>query len=293
MHLALIPVLLVLSGPPATASENTIERCLVVVINQAEVPAREAGVLAEIGAQPGQQVKTGTAVAKLDTADAQARVTVAAAEFKLSQYEAASRAKVEVASAEAEVAESEFLQGADLPATGREGELSDQQLRRLLLSPRRAGLATASAELDHRLLALKSQVKEALLAEANLALKRRSITAPLSGEIVEVHKHAGEWVSPGEPVLRIVHMEKLRVEGYVLASSFAPQEILNSRATAHIYLARQRVVKLPCTITHASALVETSGQYRVWAEVKNRTENGQWLLQPGLSASLQLHPKQP
>jgi len=292
MQPAVLAMLLVISGPPvsdASAASNVIERCLVVVIDQAEVPAREAGVLSAIKAQPGAQVSAGATVAQLDDSDARARLDVATSELKLAQYESASRARVEAASAEAHVTESEFLQGADLRSTGREGELSDQQLRRLLLSPRRAGLATASAELDHQLLSFKTRVKEALLAEAQLEVNRRSILAPLDGEIVEVHKNAGEWVSPGEPVVRIVRMEKLRVQGYVQASDFAPQEVLRAQATARIQLARGREVKLPCRITHASALVETSGQYRIWAEVENRRENGQWMLQPGLTAVLELH----
>ncbi len=299
MAITLLSLMMLISGPPAgadaapaSASGHEVERCLVVVIDEAEVPAREAGVIAEISAGPGDQVQAGQAIARLDSDDARARVEVAGSEFKLSEYESNSRAKVEVAAAEAEVTESEFLQGADLPPSRREGELSEQRLRRLLLAPRRAGLATASAELDHQLLALKTKVKGALLAEAKLALQHRGIVAPLDGEIVEVHKHAGEWVSPGEPVMRIVRMEKLRVEGYVPASDFAPQEIIRAKATATIYLARGREVKLPCQITHASAVIETSGQYRIWAEIENRKENGQWMLQPGLSATLKLHLKQ-
>jgi hypothetical protein len=44
-------------------------------------------------------------------------------------------------------------------------------------------------------------------------------------------------------------------------------------------------------IIYISPLVQAGGEYRVWAEVSNRQENGQWLLRPGLNAemTIQLH----
>jgi hypothetical protein len=34
-------------------------------------------------------------------------------------------------------------------------------------------------------------------------------------------------------------------------------------------------------IVFVSPMLQTAGDYRVWAEVDNRQEDGQWLLQPG------------
>ena len=39
-------------------------------------------------------------------------------------------------------------------------------------------------------------------------------------------------------------------------------------------------------ITFVNPLVQAGGEYRVWAEVVNRQENGEWLLRPGLEAEM-------
>lgn len=58
---------------------------------------------------------------------------------------------------------------------------------------------------------------ERLLLQLELAetqLKRRTITAPFTGMIVERYHHQGEWLDPGTPLCRIVRLDKLLVEGY-------------------------------------------------------------------------------
>ena len=42
-------------------------------------------------------------------------------------------------------------------------------------------------------------------------------------------------------------------------------------------------------ITFVNTLVQAGGEYKVWAEVENREENGQWLLRPGLNVTMQIH----
>ena len=46
-------------------------------------------------------------------------------------------------------------------------------------------------------------------------LAKCQIVSPISGTVVELLRHKGEWVEAGEPVLRVIRLDTLLVEGYV------------------------------------------------------------------------------
>jgi hypothetical protein len=81
----------------------------------------------------------------------------------------------------------------------------------------------------------------------------------------------------------------LRIEGFVHSSQYDPNEIVGRPVTVTVELARGRRVVVEGKVVYASPLVEAGGDYRVWAEVKNRKVGGQWQLRPGLDASMLIH----
>ena len=50
----------------ATLEEPVLRRCLVSVVEEARVPAREAGVLVELSVKEGDTVRRGGAIARID-----------------------------------------------------------------------------------------------------------------------------------------------------------------------------------------------------------------------------------
>ena len=66
---------------------------------------------------------------------------------------------------------------------------------------------------------------EVQAAEANL--ERRRITAPLDAVVVELSRHEGEWAQVGDPVMRLVRIDRLRVEGFLNAKDY--RAVGNSR----------------------------------------------------------------
>jgi hypothetical protein len=46
---------------------------------------------------------------------------------------------------------------------------------------------------------------------------------------------------------------------------------------------------LKSRIAFVSPLVETSGEYRLWADVRNEAPNGFYLIRPGLTAEMTVH----
>jgi hypothetical protein len=87
-------------------------------------------------------------------------------------------------------------------------------------------------------------------------------------------------------VLRVVRFDTLRVEGFLSSLKYDPAEVVNRSVEVSVELARGRRVKFPGKIVYVSPLVQAGGDYRVWAEVSNQQESGQWLLRPGLNATM-------
>jgi multidrug resistance efflux pump len=62
--------------------------------------------------------------------------------------------------------------------------------------------------------------KQVAIAEARV--DRRNLKAPFTGVVVERLKEVGEWVEPGESVMRLICMNTLNVEGFVSTQTVMP-----------------------------------------------------------------------
>jgi multidrug efflux pump subunit AcrA (membrane-fusion protein) len=266
-------------------SQARLSSCLVSLIEQAEVPAQEAGRLIEIEAREGLEVEAEALLARIDDEQAQHQKRVVEFELKSTKEEATNDVRVRHAKASASVAMAEYQQSLD--ANKREpGVISATEVRRRQLALRTAELQAEQAQLDQRVAGLTSEGKEAELAAAETAIRRREIRAPVAGQVVEVMRHRGEWVQPGDPVLRLVRLDRLRVEGFLSSADYGPEEVSNRPVLVQVQLARGRVETFRGKIVFVNPLVEADGEYKVWAEVLNRSEAGQWLMRPGQTAEM-------
>jgi multidrug resistance efflux pump len=152
----------------------------------------------------------------------------------------------------------------------------------------KATLAIEQARVEQALVAREKEVKAAELEQAKLAVERRKVVCPWGGQIVAVKKRAGAWVTRGEPLLRLVRMDRLRVAGHVNAAHYGPQEVSGRSASIRVTLERGRTERFTGKITFVHP--EQSGnEYLVWAEVDNRMQSDQWVLRPGLHVDMAIH----
>ena len=290
-------------GAPETSADSvTLSGCLVSLIEEAQVPAQEAGILVNLSAREGQQVAAGELLARIDDARIVLAEKVAGLKLKVAQEKATNDVDVRHAKAAADVAKAEYDQA--LRANQRTpGTVTETEVRRLLLSARRAVLAIEQAELDLRVAGLETEVQQAEVTAAAEEVRRRKITSPLDGVVVEVSRHVGEWVQPGDPVVRVVRMDRLRVEGFLESTDKADRgghtvarghnrpEIDGRPVSVTIQRARGQRESVQGKVTFVSLLEEAGGRYRFWAEVENRKAAGQWLLHPGMMAEMTIHLK--
>lgn len=170
-----------------------------VAAQRGEVAARVAAAVEALEVQVGDRVAAGDVIAVLDRARLEARAELA---------------RARVGAAEAQIA-----------ADRAELSLLDQERRRLLrlqesaaFSP--AQLADKSQEIEAaaaRIGRAEAQREEARadLALAAADLEDATVRAPYPGVVTERYVSAGDYVSPGEPIVALLDDDSLEIEADV------------------------------------------------------------------------------
>ena len=290
MITAMICMTLLLAAGRLQAAEDTVTlpNCLLSMDEQAEVPAQEAGVLVKIPVREGQQVAKGETLAEIDDALAKMQYNVAYYKLQAAEKEASDDIGIRYAQAAANVAEAEYQQAMDANKKVP-GTVPLAEVRRLLLKHREMILSIEKAQKEMALAALQVKVSEAELKAAETKLERFRVTAPLDAVVVEFSRHEGEWVQPGDPLMRLVRVDRLRAEGYVNAREFSAAEIQGRPVTVVVTLARGKKESFPGKIVYVKPLIEAGGEFLVRAEIDNRKLGDVWLLSPGLNAEMIIH----
>ncbi len=167
-----------------------------------------------------------------------------------------------------------------LRSRSKESLVSQQQVavQRLEQSLKEAESAQEIAELK-----IQSLKKAAAIAEARL--DRRRLKAPFAGMIVEKLRNTGEWVESGDPVLRVLRLDVLLVEGYVSATLVSPK--LRGHKVTVVCDVAGTPRKVEGTIVFVSPEIDSvSQQVQVRAEISNPD----FALRPGQPAQLWITP---
>ncbi len=269
----------------AALTDPLIENCLVSMLEEAQVPGREAGVLVSLEAKEGMQVKAGSMVGRIDDSEPTMEKRIKSKEFETAQESASNDVNVRYAKAATAVAKATYEKNADA-ARRVPGSVTEMDLLKYKLEWRKAELQIEQAEHEQKVNIYTAEAKKAAVDAAELSIQRRQIDSPIDGVVVKLYKHVGEWVAPGDPVVRIVRVDRLRIEAFLNASDYPPQELDAKPVTVEVELARGRKEKFPGKVVFVSPIVEAGGEYRVLADVVNRSDDGQWLLRPGQLATM-------
>jgi macrolide-specific efflux system membrane fusion protein len=289
---ALFALAAILIARTSSAADQppVLTHCLVSAIDEAQVPAQEAGVVVSIKAKEGQYVKKGDVIAQIDDAIPQAEKRKAAADRNAAKEKADSDIDVRYATKAAEVAKYTYLKNKDA-FDAVKNSVPFVEVKRLELDWQRALLQIEQSQVEQRIAKFTVETKAADLDAADEAIRHRQIKAPQDGIVVEIVPHEGEWVKPGDTVMHIVRMDRLYVKGSLKASQFAPQDIRDRKVIVSISLAHHpEPAQFNGKVVFASPLVDAHGDYHLWAEVDNRPavegRNEFWQLKPGDTASM-------
>jgi len=315
---------LLLTGPQpgyGVKSYRVPNPCRITLIEGVDVPAQEAGVLRELQVpkldaagnrvldaagnpifeevREGMQVSAGQVLGRID--DRMEIKLKEAADYKLqvARMEAENTVSIDYAVAAHRVAEAEVHQAESANRT-YPGTVPPSELNRMKLSADQASLQIKQSRHDLEIDKKSVDVRVAELDVAALQLDRRLVVAPFDGEVVERYAEVSEWVRPGDPVLRIIRINRVQLEGFVDASQVLPAEIEGQEVTVSVNFGRPQPAstnamdQIKGRVVFASPEVE-SDLFLVRAEVDNvwvpdpgSPRGGYWLLRPGLTAEVEI-----
>lgn len=265
--------------------EVRLTHCLVSLIEDVQVPAREAGALVHVAVQEGAYVTQGQLLARID--DEQPQLDKLAAELSRDAALAKAQDDIEVRYSEAAfaVAAAELERALAIERKSP-GGVTQQEIQKLQLAKHRDELQIERSKLEMRVAKMNADVQEAAVKSSLGAVARRQIVSPLDGVVVTLFHDKGEWVAAGESVLQVVRIDRLRVEGFLNANEIGPDEVAGRPVAVEVELAGGRTARLAGNVVYVSPLVQAGNKQRVRAEVENRAENGHPLLRPGMTAMM-------
>jgi macrolide-specific efflux system membrane fusion protein len=281
------PAALLAQGSRTAASSNELrlEDPVITLLNEINVPARDAGVLKAIPADEGDEVAKDSLLAELDDTEVRFKLAGAKAEVTVAKAEAKSEAAIRASEKMADAAKADWDA---IRVLHKKGTVSDLEERAKYVAWERSKAQTEVAIVEHETKGLAVFVKQAALDAAQNELTRRKIllTEDWKGIVLERMKSPGEWVQPGDTIMRIARMDRLRVKGYVRADVASPHELRNRTAKVLVPVDQGRQMEIPGKVTFSSPEILTNGRFRVTVEIENTLDDGQWLARPGQFAEV-------
>jgi multidrug resistance efflux pump len=276
----------------SSSGDLVIENCFVLIFDDIDVPALEAGPLMELKVREGQYVEKGGELAKLDDRIALARQDTAQAKLIAAQVRAGDDVEIRYAEASYNLASKEEDINRDLAA---KKAIPLYEYERSRLATKQAELQKERAGHDLQIAAEDAKVAEYALQTEKEILARHTIRAPISGDVLQIYRRRGEWVNAGDKVMRMVRMDRLRVSGSLAAGRYNPGDVLGRPVTATVTLfngERKEVTgEIVFVDLEQTAAASGSGSVAIWAEIANQRQGDQWLILAECRAVMTIHMK--
>lgn len=271
---------------PASAEDIEVQSAFVRVHREVEIPAREAGVLAGLDVQAGDMIQRGQIIGRIDDTDARLNTVKAKREVDIAKREASNQLTIEFARKALERADLE-LANAEEAKRRVPTSIPDSRLDDLRLAMERAKYELKLSQYNVEVSQLQLKLKESGLQLAERGIARRQVVAPLDGQVVEVVREAGEWVEPGKTIIRVVELNRLRIDGYIKPEHIHAN-LIGSPVTIRARVAGKQPIELAGKVSFVHPERKpVSGHARIWAEFKNTGLK----LSPGMSVVAAIHTK--
>lgn len=264
----------------SSAEVVTVEKALIQIIDEVQVPAQAEGPLTELSVQEGQVISEGDLLGKIDDSEMQLELQRAKLQLSIAEHEATNRVPIEAAQTKLRINTALFqrLKRIDInePDAVSLTEIEQAEL----------GMETAAAELrqverDVAEKALRRDLAKNAVDVAARNVELRRLKSPLSGEVVATMRHRGEWVKPGDVIMHLVRTDRLRVQGFIDADKVS-QDLQGVEVTIESMLKNKRVT-CKGNITFVSRIVDpVNREVMIWAEF----DNSDGRLRPGMPAEI-------
>ena len=277
-------------GQSAEANPTKL-RCEIKAIHDslvpADLPAQQGGTLRNIAVKVGDYVKEGDVLATVDNEMERLSLDVSKQRLEMAREEAENDVNVRYADKASSVANFKYqtVRSAidDVPDT-----FSKSEVITYLLTAEQFLLQKEQAEHEQNLARMSVRVREAEYELAKYELARREIKAPVSGVVEDVKRVVGDWVRAGDPVVRLIQLDHLKIESALPYNPLTPADVRGKPVTVWVPLAGGTVEFKG--VVDATGSDFRRGEIRIIVEVENKKDaKGDYMLLPGMKGEMQIH----
>ena len=276
--------------PPPAQQQGwlTFDQCLVVAPETYEISAKEAGVIAELTIRENDLVKSGQPIGQLDSEIAEIERQLAGMQAQMAKSEASDESGVRLAKNKADDAvllleSSEEMQN--------KGGASTFEVRQKQLAVEHENWILKQKQLEYAKRQLQSKHSELAYQLADLKVSRLRLNSPATGVVNRVDRRAGETVTAGTTIAKVIRLDELRVDFFVDIKQVDLTSLPGQPVTITADLGVAGKKSFAGKITGYASEVGSTGKVRVSAMVQNQQINDRWILLPGMPAVLKLVPK--
>ena len=165
--------------------------------------------------------------------------------------------------------------------------------QRELLEAQRSVLAIELAENEQLVAKATHTAKTAERKLAEYEIARREVKASFSGVIATRFAKQGEWVQAGMPIVRVVRLDTVKIEGDVNPQTAPNGIFIGAPVKIRIQVSAGVVKEFDSTLGYVSPILDGDGTYRVWAKINNEVNNGRYMVSPGMKAEMSIVPTTP
>lgn len=277
--------------PPADSVGETAlsaNNCEVKLIRTVQVPAEVEGMLTELPVEEGQQVEKGKVIGVVDDKQAKLMLQLKEAEEAKAMIQAENTVNLRDARNSAELAAAEYKSFQDL-LDQRVIPYWDVEKKRLEAERQKLRIELADMEQQQAKIAYIATKRERQLAE--LEIERRQIKVPFGGYVERRIAQLGEWVQPGSPIIELLQMDRLRIEGDIDVTG-DPGKV-HVGTPVHVTIgaeASDNPIEFDAQLGFVSANVDINNRRRIWLEFDNQRDGDEWLVLPGMQATITIKP---
>lgn len=278
------------SQPTADSLANSSSRVIrvndaqVVCLHKVSIAAQGDGLIQELLVDEGSTVKKDDTLLVIDNRVAAAELKVAQKELEAAKKQAEQTADVEYAEKAYEVSDAEYK---DIYELYQKNSGNYNEARRKHLEKERARLGIDVAKIKHEQEILAADVAAEKVRAAQVQLDLFKVAAPYDGVIYKRLRDRGEWVRAGEPVLKLAHMNEMKVDVLVPVEKFSVAELRNAPMKVTIPISPHQVVTYEPKVEFVSPEYE-SRLVRIATRIQNEMVEGHWLLSDGMTASIEI-----
>ncbi|MEM6798209.1 MAG: HlyD family efflux transporter periplasmic adaptor subunit [Planctomycetota bacterium] len=267
------------------------DACVVDLVDELELHATEAGILDQVAVKEGARVRSEDVLVRIETSEAEKAREIARYKLRAALERARNDVEERFSRASSDVAKAEVE---TLEATNRAvaNAVTATDLRKARLEYKRSLFGIEKAVHDRQLAELDAWTQKAELEAADMAIERRTLRAPFAGVVQEQFRDEKEWVNPGDPILRLVRLDALQVEGLVPIASYAPADLDGCEVTIKVAAGGGKTVTATGRIVFINPILMRGLEGQnvvVRAEVTNREQNGHWVILPKMIAEMTIH----